>query len=165
MQKVKILPLFLPAFAAACLAAGFALCGRWFALLLVGLWLLAWWLSRKISNPWMAPLLLEVGVCLAGLGVLAGAPFFLMILSAAAALAGWDLSFTEAAPGGPAQMQPGARLWNRRVQTLATAITLGVASAGIGAVVRLQVPFALMLLLVVLAFASLDRVMGALKNR
>lgn len=146
------------AFAAVCLAGGYAIAGRWIGVPIILLWCLAWWFMRKMPGSWTPPLLLAAAVCLSGFGLLSGAPTLLMIISAAAALAGWDLALMEQAPGSQVQIQRGTRLRSRHLQSLAIALLLGITTAALGSIARLQIPFWLMLLLVVLAFAALDRV-------
>jgi hypothetical protein len=99
-----------------------------------------------------------------GVGLLLAAGPELMILSAALALAGWDLLLWEhALPADlPAAML--SRLAVSHYRSLALALALGLLAALAGGLLRLQLPFGVLIFLVLLALVSLDRLWRALSN-
>ena len=162
MPVRKILALIFPLASLTCLAGGYLAAGQWLALpgLLVAL--LAWLLVWKWPFRWLplAGLLLTVGLS-AG-GVFAGASPVLMILSVPFALAGWDLLLWNLALSASSPAAPSTLLARSHYISLAWAVGLGLLLALAGRLLRLQLPFGVLLFLVLLALLSLERLFHAL---
>ena len=157
MPLRKILGLICPIAGVTCLAVGFALLRHWLALLGVLLALLAWLLTWKWPSGWLPFAALTLSVCLSAAGIFAGVSPVLMILSAALALAGWDLALFDLALTDSALSNPPSRLAHSHSKSLAFAIILGLLAALAGRLFRIQLPFGGLILLVLLALLSLDR--------
>ena len=157
MPLRKILGLICPLAGVTCLAVGFAMLLQWLALLGVLLALLAWLLTWKWPSGWLPFAALTLSVCLSAAGIFAGVSPVLMILSAALALAGWDLALFDLALTDSALSNPPSRLAHSHSKSLAFAIILGLLAALAGRLFRIQLPFGGLILLVLLALLSLDR--------
>jgi hypothetical protein len=156
MLRRIIVRLVFPLAGTACLAAGYATAGRWTALPLVLLALLAWLLTFKWRSGFfpLAGLVLSVGLAAAGLFV--SAPFLLMILGAVFALAGWDLvlfnrTLDANPPAGSISL-----LEQRHYRSLALALGFGLLVAVAGPAIRVRIPFGWMILLAIIALLSLE---------
>jgi hypothetical protein len=142
---------------AACLAVGYALAGQWAALAAVLIALLAWLLARQGLSTWLSPAALVISVGLAAAGLFAGDSPTLMILSATLALASWDLVLLDHTLAGGSSAKTVTLLEKKHYQSLALALGLGLLAAVTGQMIRFQIPFGGMVLLVILALFSLDR--------
>ncbi|MCX6915783.1 MAG: hypothetical protein NT167_22515 [Verrucomicrobia bacterium] len=127
--------------------------------------ILALLFSKKLAAAWLPPTCLVSLVCLAAAGLLEGAPTFLMILGATAALASWDLMNLDRSMAGSASSETVRRFEKRHALSLAIALGLGLLMATSGKLFSLQIPFALLILLVLFDLFSLDRVSRYLGNR
>ncbi len=149
-----------------CLAAGYAVNG-WGIVVMAGASTgLAWGLAHK----WPATLLplaaFIISIAWAAAGLLASAPSLLMILSAAFALASWDLVlFYQSLADNPISSTPTLALFqNRHYRSLALALGLGLLIVLVGRTIQVQISFVIMGLLVLLALFSIDRIWRALKE-
>lgn len=144
---------------ALCLAAGFALAGKWVGAGLAGLV----WLGWLFAAGWPPSILLTASVALAAGGVWAGAPPLLMLPAATLALAGWDVARWEAFLDG-ASPAVAARSSRRHYACLALALGPALLVAWAGGLVHFQLPFAVLVFLVALALLGLNRLWGLIKG-
>ena len=153
----KTLVLIFPLVCLACLGFGYAQARQWLALAGVLLALLAWLAGAKWPYRWLPLAALLLSLVLSGMGLFIGAPPVLMICSAALALAGWDLLLWEhALPDDlPASML--SRLAYSHYRSLALALVLGLLVALAGRLLRLNLPFGVLIFLVLLSLFSLER--------
>lgn len=157
----KILLLLSPALSSLCLAIGYQQFGAWAAL--VGLFTFLFWLAaRRWKTLWMASLGLAAAVTAAVYGLAHGAALIWMLPGAALALASWDLTLLDARL---ANHPPGATL-DALIKThyavLLPALGLGLLVVALGQLIRFQIPFFFMLVLVALAYFSLNRLLRSL---
>lgn len=98
--------------------------------------------------------------------MLAGAPPMLLILSAAFALASWDLVlFDHILADNPISSVPTIGLFQaRHYRSLALALGLGLLIVLVGRTIQVQISFVIMGLLVLLALLSIDRLWRTLKE-
>jgi hypothetical protein len=148
-----------------CLAAGFGLVGRWIGVGLAILVGLAWLLARKYPATWLPFICLLASVCLAVAGQLSGSSPVLMLWGVGAALAAWDLLLLNVSLDHAAFREQTSRHENRHLQALALALGCGLGVASFGRLLHIQLPFLVLLLLVVLAIFGLDRIWGYIKKR
>ena len=154
-----------------CLAAGYAVSG-WGIVVMAGASTgLAWWLAHKwAANKWPATLLplaaFVISIAWDAAGLLASAPALLMILSAAFALASWDLVlFDHVLADNPISSTSTIALFqNRHYRSLALALGLGLLIVLAGRTIQVQISFVIMGLFVLLALFSIDRIWRALKE-
>ena len=149
-----------------CLAAGYAMYG-WGLVALTGASIgLTWWLAiyRPATPLPLAALVISMAWSAAGL--LASAPALLMILSAAFALASWDLVlFDHSLSDNPISSAATRALFqNRHYRSLALVLGLGLLIVLVGQTIQVQVSFVIIGLLVLLALFSIDRIWRALKE-
>jgi hypothetical protein len=109
---------------------------------------------------------LAASVSIGAAGLLTGAPSFLMILGVALALASWDLVLWDQilTDNSISSTQTMALLEARHYQSLALALVPGLLIALAGPLIHVQLPFMGLVLLVILALFSLDRVWRTLKD-
>jgi len=164
MSVQRFLTIICPIICASCLVMGYAMVGQWGVLPLVIIASLVWIISRQSPSPWFSSAALAINISLAAAGRLTGASPFLMIPSAAAALASWDLTrFDQILPGGSSSCA-GARLKKRHYQSLALALGPGLLIAVAGRIIVIHIQFVEMVLLVLLVTFTLDRVRRLLTN-
>jgi hypothetical protein len=142
------------------LALGYALGGQLIMALAALIPLLGWLFARQYPTA-----CLVVSICLPGLGLLVGASPFLMILSCTASLACWDLRLLDAALQSSSLTKEAGLFENQHIQTLLLALGGGFLLASAGTISSFQIPFGIMVLLVILAVLGLERVSRALKNQ
>jgi hypothetical protein len=160
MTLRKILKLAYPTACAACLAAGYALAGRWVALAPVTLIWLAWLFAKQWSP--MATLMASVALAAGGLWL--GASPFLMTPAAALALASWDAIHWDGLLGGDLASEIEARLERRHYAFLALALGPALLAAVAGQLIHIQLPFGGLIVIVLLALLSLDRIWSLVKD-
>jgi hypothetical protein len=159
----KALWLFCLAVSLVCLAGGYAVSAYWFVAPVVLAPIGVLLFSEKITAGWIPDACLFGLVCLAAAGLIIQAPPLLMLLGATAGLAAWDLENLDRrmAMGEPS---PSARRFEQRhVLILLAALGLGLLLAALGRLVAIQIPFVLLLALVIFDLFSLDRVSRYLK--
>ncbi len=156
----------------ACLAAAYVEIGLGPAACLAALPGALLLLPAKARGGWAAHVFLAAMVCAAAAAAVAGAPALLVVPGGALALAAWDLAEHErflrdgdgaAGPGESphTDRRPGRydrveeQEMKRHVVSLAKAFALGLLAAGGGLALSLRIPFALMLLLVLLDLGCL----------
>ena len=158
MSLRRVLFLLSLLIALACLSGGYGMRGLGLGAALVLLPILALLFSQKSAAGGLPATCLVSLVALAAAGLLAGAPAYLMIPGAAAALAGWDLANLERTMQGSSSSPTARRFEKRHALSLAIALGFGLFMAATGRLVSLEIPFVLLILLVVIDLFSLDRV-------
>lgn len=159
----RTLGLMCPIAYAAFLAIGYAQVGQWIMLAVYILNFLAWLFTFRWPSIELTSTALVISVGSAALGLLSGTVPFLMILGVTFALAGWDLALWDHSRVGiiASSAKTAALFENRHFQSLALALGLGLLAAVTGQLIHFQIPLGGMILLVILALFSLDRVLRA----
>jgi hypothetical protein len=164
MSRIKTLTLACLFASPACLVAGFVNVAWWASLLAGSVASLAWLLAWYRSHFWPPSAALVVNIALASAGLLSGVSPFSMLLCAVLAIAAWDLLSLEQALGDSMPGQAAARLEKAHLESLALALGIGLVAAAAGSLVHFRLPFAAMVLLVVLALLSLELFWRLLNN-
>lgn len=121
-------------------------------------------LARRPSLEWLAYFSLAGFAALSASGILLGIPLMVMAISSSAALASWDL-ILESRPVAPEGSIPPTGLYVKlHLKSLGAAVGLGLLGVIAGQWVHWQVPFLGMIVLVILALFSMDRLMEYLKR-
>jgi hypothetical protein len=157
MPLRKILGLICLLLTALCLGFGAAMVGKWFAFAAGSFTLLIGLLAFKWPSSWLPSAALLGSVCLAAGGLLFGASPSLMLLGVTLALADWDLAFLDLVPADGSSVRAVSLLEQKHYQSLALAIGLTLLLTVAGRIIRFQIPFVGMIILVILAFLSLSR--------
>ena len=147
-----------------CLTAGFWIAGKWIGALVAILIGPAWLFARKNMDPWLPFICLLASVGLAVAGRLFGAPYFLMILGSALALAVWDLIYLDTALGKNSFGAKTRRYKNKHVQSLVLALGFGLFVALLGRFINIRIPFIVLMLLISFTLFALDRVWRYIKR-
>ena len=137
------------------LGAGYILGGYWLILpvfLAMGIF---WIIMKRRSLFWSASSLLLMGVALAIIGVTINLSIYLMVIGCTATLACWDLTHFRQAITDTPPLGTDARLERYHLQSLATAVFIGLLVALISSYINLQFPFGVMLFLVLMAMGCL----------
>jgi len=87
-----------------------------------------------------------------------------MICGSGFALATWDLSLLDGALRGSSSGEQTHQYENNHLQSLGLALGLGLLVVFFGRLLRLQIPFIVLLLSVALVIFGLDRVWGYIKK-
>jgi hypothetical protein len=146
--------------ALACLSGGYIMAGQRWAASAVLLPTAALWFGRRLPAAWLPSASLVSLVCLAAGGLFVRAPAFLMISGATAALAAWNLVNLDRAMAGSLPVRAESQIEEKHFLTLAVALGLSLLLAAAGKLLPLQIPFALLIVLVLLDLFSLGRVIG-----
>ncbi len=142
---------------AACLVIGFVIGGQWGFAAAAVLLFLGCLADFKWPASWLPPAALVAAVGLSAAGVFSHAPAALMLVAAAFALAGWDLAVLDHALASNPPSAATGSLVRRRYQNLALVVGVGLLVTITGQVIRFQIPFAGMVVLVILVLYSLVR--------
>jgi len=148
-----------------CLAVGYGIAGRGSGAVIAIITGLAWLLSLKYPGSLLPHICLFVSVGLAVAGRLIGSPALWMICGSTVALAAWDLLLLDDAVKGDSPGGQTGRYENRHFQSLALALGCGLVGVFVGRLLNFQIPFAILMLFVILAVFGLDRVWGYFKRR
>jgi len=148
-----------------CLAAGYSIAGQWIGALASILMVPAWSFVRKHPNTWLRSICLFASVGLAVTGRLIGSPPSLMICSSGVALAVWDLLFLDNTMGGNSAKEQSRQYESKHLQALTLAVGSGFLVAFLGRLLYLQIPFVVMMLLVVLLLFGFERIWGTIKKQ
>jgi hypothetical protein len=124
---------------------------------------LAWLYAQKYANTMLRLICLVASVGLAVLGGLMGAPSLLMIISSSFSLAAWDLLFLDAALGINSFGEQTRQYEIKHIQLRTLALGFGFLVTFLDRLLILQIPFALLVLFVILAVFGLDRALGNIK--
>ena len=166
MSLRRTISLACPIMCTLCLAAGQAVNG-WGIVVLAGASTgLAWWQANKRPATALPSAALVISMAWSAAGLLVSAPPLLMILSAAFALASWDLVlFDHILADDPLSSTSTLALFqNSHYRSLALALGLGLLIVLAGRTIQLQISFVIIGLFVLLALFSLDRIWRALKE-
>ena len=147
-----------------CLAAGYGSAGQWVGTALALMTGLAWLLARKYPASGLPLICLLVSIGLAVAGRLTGAPPVLMIGGAGMALAAWDLLILDVALGSAALGEQTRAYEASHLRSLALALGSGLLAVFLGRWLQLQLPFLVVVFLVVLVVFGLDRAWGYVKK-
>jgi len=158
MPVRKILRLVCPIISAICLGIGYATTGLWIASLILVFTLLAWLSAIKWPSGFLSSSVLVFTVSLAAAGLLSGVTPLLMILAAALALASWDVVLWNRSLTGNSFTVSLTLIERKHYQSLAVALGLGLLAVFAGRSFHFQIPFGWMVVLVILAFFSLERI-------
>ncbi len=162
----RTISLACPILCAICLAAGYAVNG-WGIAVMAGVSAgLAWGLANKWPATVLPLAAFVVSMAWAAARLLASTPSLLMILSAAFALASWDLVlFDHSLADNPISSPSTIALFqNRHYRSLALALGLGLLIVLVGRTIQVQISFVIIGLFVLLALFSIDRIWRALKE-
>jgi hypothetical protein len=145
---------------AACLAAGYAANGGAIAIAAGASTGLIWLLAYKQPARLPPAMALIISVIWGAVGLLVGATPALMILGTTLALAGWDLILLDQTLTRCANSSATANslFEQRHYQSLALALGLGGLIVAAGRMIHVEIPLGGMILLVILAMFSLDRI-------
>ena len=88
-----------------------------------------------------------------------------MICGSGVALAIWDLLLLDDAVKGSSLGEQTRRYENKHLQSLALALGCGLMVAFVGRLLNFQIPFAILMLFVILAVFGLDQVWGYIKRK
>jgi hypothetical protein len=146
------------------LATGFGISGQWLALGLTVV-IMAMWLSAfRKDGGWLATLALVSAAAQVTVGMLAGASPYLMFPGAILALASWDLTlfdhYLARNAGGPMA----DRLVRKHYASLALVMGVGLIALAADQLVRLQIPFLLMVVLAIGLTFFLERAWRSLQR-
>ena len=160
MPLRRILTLVCPMLCAACLAAGYAANGGGVAIAAGASTGLIWLLAHKRPASLSPAAALIIAVIWGAVGLLAHATPLLMILGTTLALASWDLMLLDQTLTNCANSS--AQTLNlfehRHYQGLALALGFGWLLVIAGRMIHFEIPLVGMILLVILAMFSLDRI-------
>ena len=149
-----------------CLAAGYAASGKWVGGALAVATGLAWLPARKYPASELPVLCLLSSVCLGAVGLLTtGSAPALMLSGTGFALATWDLLLLDDALKGSSSGGQTRRYENKHLQSLALALGIGLVAALGGHLLNFEIPFAVMMLCVLLLLLGLERGWSAIKKR
>jgi hypothetical protein len=163
MPLRKILAISSVILSTACLALGFARVSQWGVLITVLVPLLVWLPACKWPSSWLAAFALVVTICLAAAGLYAGSQPFWTLLAATLGLSSWDLVLFDRDLTATLAIEPIVMLEKKHYESLGLALGLGLAGAAAIRLIRFQIPFGGLVLLVILAFFSLDRIWRTLR--
>jgi hypothetical protein len=163
MSGRKILSLACPVSCMTCLVVAYVLVGQWMALLGVLFASLAWLCACQRPSSFLPQGALAVSVGLAVAGLLAGAPPWLMLLSATLALASWDVILLDHALADNPPATTATLFESRHYQSLVVALGLGLLAAIVGRDFRFPLPLGGVIFLVILALFSLERIWRTLR--
>jgi len=147
-----------------CLAAGCLASGQWNLLAGCGILLLVSLFPRKWLPTGFATAALVATVCLAGTALVSGASAPLMILGTTIALAGWDLAALDQTLTTCPSSRGTALLEKKHYESLGLALGAGLAAAAAVRFIRFEIPFGVMVLVVVLALFCLDGLWRSLND-
>jgi hypothetical protein len=126
--------------------------------------MIIWLSANKWPAPWLTSAALLVSIGWAAFGLLVGASPWLMLLGVTLDLAIWDLVQLDHVLTGGLSTSAVAFLEKKHYQSLAQALGLAILATFIGRMIRFQIPFVVMILLVTIAVFSLVRVWHMLSD-
>jgi len=147
-----------------CLTAGYSITGQWILALIAILMAPVWLLAKKNSDSALQLICLLASVCLAVMGNLTGASPLLMIFGSGFALAVWDLLLFDHAFGNHSSGEQTLHYENKHFQSLALVLGFGLLVSLAGRLLKFQVPFVVLILLIAFTIFGLDRIWGYIKK-
>ena len=154
----KILRLVFPIICVTSLGLGYETTRPWIAGSVLVFNLLAWLFAIKWPFGFFSSSVLVFSVGLAAAGLLTGATPLWMMLGAALALASWDGVLWNRASADNSPIPALTLIESKHYQSLALALGLGLLAVVVGRWFRFQIPFGWMVVLVILALFSLERI-------
>jgi hypothetical protein len=161
----KILALLSVILSTACLVLGFISVGQWEALAVALMTLSVWLPACKWPSNWLPSFALIISISLAAMGLYAGSQPFWTMLAATLALSSWDLVLFDHSLTNSLFEAPLALLEMKHYQNLGLALGLGLLGIAAIRMLHVQIPFGGLVLLVILAFFSLERIRRTLHER
>ena len=149
---------------ALCLAAGYGFSGQWVGVVISIITGPAWLFARKYPTSVFPIICLSGTTGLAVTGILSGCPPLLMICGSGFALATWDILLLDGTLRGSSSGEQTRQYENKHLQSLGLALGSGLLAVFLGHLLRLQIPFVVLLLFVALVIFGLDRVWGYIKK-
>ena len=147
-----------------CLAAGYATTGGWLGAALAVLLGPAWWIALRYPGSWLPFLCLLGSVGLAITGVLNGSPPAFLIFGSAMALALWDLVSLDSALRNLFAVEQTHRYEREHLRSLALTLGSALLAIMLGRILKVQVPFLVLLLSVAFVLFAIDRVWGFIRK-
>jgi len=147
-----------------CLAIGYGLVEQWVGAVIAIITGLAWLLARKYPTSGRLLICLLASTCLAVVGQLTGAPSWLMICGSAVALAVYDLLLLNVALGSNSSGEQTRHYENKHLQSLALALGFGLLGVFLGRLLRLEVPFFVLVVFVAVTVFGLAHVWDYIKK-
>jgi hypothetical protein len=164
MTLRKILTLICLVWTTLCFVVSVAKVGQGFAFAGALTIMIVWLSAYKWPAPWLPSAALVVSIGWNAFGLLVGASPWLMLLGATLDLAIWDLVQLDHVLAGSLSTNAVAFLESKHYQSLAPALGLAILATFIGRMIRFQIPFVVMILLVTIAVFSLVRVWHMLSD-
>jgi hypothetical protein len=158
MSFRKILRFVFPIICVTSLGLGYATTRLWIAIFVLVFSLLAWLSAIKWADGFLSFSALVLSVGLAAAGLLTGAAPLWMLFGAALALASWDVVLWNRISADNSPTLSLTLIERKHYQSLAVALTLGLLAAVSGRLFHFQIPFGWMVILVILALFSLERI-------
>lgn len=147
-----------------CYSAAFLSTGQWVGVLCtIGLGLL-WFDLRNRQSRWLPHVFLLAALVLPVTAILAGSNPVLSITGAGFSLAAWDLYQLISSLRDFPMKESTRRYEQRHLRSLFIALIIGLAIAITGRMVTLQVPFILLVVVILLVVLGLDRLWTVLGN-
>lgn len=147
---------------AVCLAAAFILIGQWSGSACAAMVGLLWFLSRKRTNRWLPHMFLFLTMAFSAVAILSGADPLLGMAGSVFALMAWDVHQLISDIQGTTQEETTGRFEYRHLRSLILSLGAGLSVAIIARMIRLQLPFILLFVLVLLILFGLDRLWSQL---
>ncbi len=140
-----------------CQAAAYFLIGHWAgSVCAVGMGTF-WFFSRRRTNRWLPHIFLFITMAVSVIAILSGADPLLGLAGSVFALITWDVHQLIGDLQGTPQKESTSRYEQRHLRSLVLAVGAGLSIAIIGRLIRLQLPFILLFVLVLLILFGLDR--------
>jgi hypothetical protein len=141
--------------------AGFWQIGFWQGEIAVVICALVWLFIRKKFSKFC----LGSSIAVAAAGLLLGVPSLFMLFSAGLSLASWDLTLMDLSLAANSPGQTAKLYQSMRLRTLGFVLGAGIIVIFFGRYLSFQVPFFVMVLFIILAIFSFDRILNALQRK
>ena len=148
----------------ACLTQAYMAVGYWWIVLAIPAMLVFWIATNKRSASRAGWALLAVYLILAMIGVLLKAQVPILLIGTIGALVAWDLSDLREDTAGQARIEAVVALETRRLQVLGVTAAISLVLTLVVPSIRLQVPFGIIVLLVLMVAACLRYAVQRLAN-
>ena len=138
-----------------CLGAGYIFDGYWQILPVLLVILLFWMMAKKQLGFWPTSGFLLVYLALAAIGVVADLPVGLMVVACTLALASWDLIQFERNLNENLLLETSTPFEKHHLRSLVLAVSAGLLLAFMSLYIHLQLPFGVIVSLVLIAMGCL----------
>lgn len=145
-----------------CLAAGFFLIGQWTGSACAAMVGLLWFLSRRRTIRWLPHVFLILSLAASAAVILSGGYPLLGMAGSVFALLAWDVHHLIGDLLGTPQKETIGRFEHRHLRSLVLALGAGFLIASVGRMIRLQLPFILLFVIVLLILFGFDRLWSQL---